>query len=198
MPNRDPPDPWHSFLAEVDSKLDDMVHLACIGGFVLTVHYGLDRQTSDIDFLAVGMPRALIALLEKLAGKESSLRKKYGVYLDPVGPGIVDLPCDYRTRLDELFLSTYSHLRLQALDPYDLLLSRLKRNDKRDRDDVEHLAVKVPLESGALRQRYERELQPHLYRHEQFDERVEQWAEMIDRVREMTVPARPPHLNELS
>ena len=68
MPNRDPPDPWHSFLAEVDSKLDDMVHLACIGGFVLTVHYGLDRQTSDIDFLAVGMPRALIALLEKLAG----------------------------------------------------------------------------------------------------------------------------------
>jgi len=81
-----------------------------------------------------------------------------------------------------MFLSTYSHLRLQALDPYDLLLSRLKRNDKRDRDDVEHLAMKVPLESGALRQRYERELQ-HLYRYEQFDERVEQWAEMIDRVR---------------
>jgi len=183
MPNREPPEPWHSFLAELNSKLGDMVDLTCIGGFVFTVHYGLDRQTPDIDFLAVGMPRPLIARLEKLAGKESSLRKKYGVHLDPVRPGIVDLPCDYCTRLDEMFLSTYSQLRLQALDPYDLLLSRLKRNDKRDRDDVEHLAMKVSLESGALRQSYERELQPHLYKHEQFDERVEQWAEMIDRVR---------------
>jgi hypothetical protein len=32
-----PPAPWHSFLTELDSQLDEEVNLHCIGGFALTV-----------------------------------------------------------------------------------------------------------------------------------------------------------------
>src|ERR1700677_4980273 len=42
-----PPEPWHSFLRELDEAVDDIVRLACIGGFVVTQLYGLERPTAD-------------------------------------------------------------------------------------------------------------------------------------------------------
>jgi uncharacterized nucleotidyltransferase DUF6036 len=52
----------------------------------------------------------------------------------------------------------YEHLRLCALDPFDLALSKLERNIQKDRDDVKYLAKTVPLDLEVLRQRYQKEL----------------------------------------
>src|SRR5258707_13317962 len=49
----EPPEPWRSFFAEVDSRLREDVHLHCCGGFVVIQLYGVARTTSDVDFLAV-------------------------------------------------------------------------------------------------------------------------------------------------
>ena len=51
MPStRRPPEPWDSFLKDLDAAVDVPVRLDCIGGFVVTQLYGLDRKRG---FLAV-------------------------------------------------------------------------------------------------------------------------------------------------
>ena len=52
-----------------------------------------------------------------------------------------------------MFARTFDHLRLFALDPYDLALSKIERNTQRDRDDVKHLARTLPLELDVLKDR---------------------------------------------
>jgi hypothetical protein len=43
------PEPWHSFFAEIDKSLKEQVALHCLGGFVMTILYRLDRPTADVD-----------------------------------------------------------------------------------------------------------------------------------------------------
>jgi hypothetical protein len=78
MPPSKVPEPWHSFLAELDSAVSDAVELHCIGGFVTTQLYGFARPTADIDTLFVSSRSELLQLLEK-GRKGSELHKKYGV-----------------------------------------------------------------------------------------------------------------------
>jgi hypothetical protein len=78
------------------------------------------------------------------------LHKKYKIYLDRVGVAKVPENYNYEDRLTEIFPRTFKHLRLLALDPYDLALSKLERNIQRDRDDVKHLAKVVPLDLEVL------------------------------------------------
>jgi hypothetical protein len=52
MPSSSRPlEPWNSFLKELDSAMNTIVRLDCIGGFVVTQLYGLDRPTADVDFV---------------------------------------------------------------------------------------------------------------------------------------------------
>ena len=46
-----PPEPWDSFLKELDDAVDTTVRLDCIGGFVVTLFYGLERPTADVDLI---------------------------------------------------------------------------------------------------------------------------------------------------
>ena len=78
--------------------------------------------------------------------------KKYQVYLQVVG--VATVPLNYEDRLKEMFPGSLKHLRLFALDPYDLALSKLERNTQRDRDDVKHLARIIPLALNVLQDRY--------------------------------------------
>ncbi len=80
MPSVEPPEPWRSFFAEVDSRLSEEVHLHCCGGFVATQLYGIARTTSDVDFLSV-VP-SVRNDLTALGGKGSALHQKHKVYLD--------------------------------------------------------------------------------------------------------------------
>lgn len=52
----------------------------------------------------------------------------------------------------------FGHLRLFALDPYDLALSKLERNIERDRADVRFLARTIPIDLNILQERYKKEL----------------------------------------
>src|SRR5437867_521191 len=83
-------------------------------------------------------PREVGRPMLELSMQGGPLHKKYKIYLDHVG--VAHVPEDYEERLTEIFPKVFKHLRLFALDPYDLALSKLERNVQRDRDDVMHLA----------------------------------------------------------
>ncbi len=62
------PEPWASFLAEIDASAQGEIELHCLGGFVVKVMYGLARPTADVDVLVIA-PRGEIEHLLNLAGK---------------------------------------------------------------------------------------------------------------------------------
>jgi hypothetical protein len=47
------PSPWDLFREELDGLFPELVHVDCIGGFVVSLFYGLPRPTADVDYFAV-------------------------------------------------------------------------------------------------------------------------------------------------
>jgi hypothetical protein len=47
------PEPWRSFLRELDQQASEETRLDCMGGFVVTMLYGFSRETSDLDVLLI-------------------------------------------------------------------------------------------------------------------------------------------------
>jgi hypothetical protein len=170
------PEPWRSFFGELDQLVTEETRLDCMGGFVVTVLYGFSRETSDLDVLLIAPQEQRMPLLE-LGVQGGELHKKYRVYLDYVG--VAKVPEDYEERLTEMFAGEFKRLRICALDPYDLALSKLERNIQRDRDDVKHLARAVPFDLDMLNKRYEKELRWQLGNPEREDLTLALWIEMI-------------------
>jgi len=173
-------EPWRSFLSRVDESLQEDVALHCLGGFVVTLLYGLARSTADVDVITIA-PGSAGVHLRNLAGKGSELHRKYGVYLDFVA--IAPVPEDYEQRLTQMFPEAFQHLRLFACDPYDIALAKLERNIQRDRDDVRYLARTIPFDLQTLKERYERELRPILGNPDREDLTLRLWLEAIEEER---------------
>jgi len=173
-----PPEPWRSFLQDLDTQLKGAVALRCLGGFVVTQQYGIGRGTSDIDFLSVSAMSAEDHV-EILGGLGSELYRKYRVYLQYVG--IATPPCDYAERLQPMFpRAQWTKLQLFALDPVDLALSKLERNSDRDREDVLRLAGAGYIDREVLRARYFDEVRPYLLSKQTWhDQTLDLWLEMI-------------------
>jgi hypothetical protein len=158
----------------------ESVALHCLGGFVVSVCHGLPRPTSDVDVFET-VPSGLSGQLVRLAGEGSRLHEKHGVHLQMAT--IPQLPESYADRLHAIFPGAFTHLRLFALDPYDLALSKLERNQDVDMEDVKYLARTVPLNVEVLRRRYRDELRPLLGRPQREDLTLELWVEAIEEER---------------
>jgi len=185
MTSRQIPDPWRSFLEDLDRILPGPATLDCLGGFVLVHLYGLPRSTNDIDFVAVDTaidPTRTLALLLEHGGRGSRLHSSHKVYLQY--PAIALYPEAYRTRTIRLRTPTLSRLRLRAFEAHDLVLSKLERFQAVDREDLKHLARTVPLDSDILRARYEEELRPYALRTDRLDTTLALALEMIQEVQQ--------------
>ena len=95
-PHKGVPDPWLSFLRELDSTAHEEVRLDCMGGFVVTMVYGFSRATGDLDVLEIAPAAAGRSMLE-LGMQGGPLHKKYKVYLDRAG--VAKVPENYEDRL---------------------------------------------------------------------------------------------------
>lgn len=177
MPPKSIPPPWLSFLSDIDAAVDEDVELHCLGGFVITVLYDLARATADVDVIAIN-PKSEINSLISLAGEGSELHWKHKVYLQFVG--VATVPDGYEERLTEIFPGAFKHLRLLALDPYDLALSKIERNTQRDRDDVKHLATSISFDIETMKERYQNELRPYLGNPAREDLTLQLWIEAIE------------------
>ena len=179
-PSKDVPEPWLSFLRELDSSVQEDIRLDCMGGFVVSMVYGFSRPTGDLDVLEIAPREAGRPVLE-LGMQGGPLHKKYKIYLDHVG--VAHVPENYEERLSEISPKAFKHLRLFALDPYDLALSKLERNVQRDRDDVMHLARTVPFDMEVLKDRYQKELRWQLGNPDREDLTLRLWIEAIQEER---------------
>ena len=168
------PQPWSDFLAGLDGQLHSRLELHCLGGFVLAMRHGLLRPTADVDVLEV-RPNVN---LDALAGRGSEAHKRHGVYLQRVTV-LEAYPENYEDRLVDMFAGAFRYLRLLALEPYDLALTKLGRNSARDREDLLHLAAAVPLDIHTHRSRYQDEMRPYLGNPNREDLTLELWEEMI-------------------
>jgi hypothetical protein len=75
---------------------------------------------------------------------------------------------------------SWKQLRLLALDPTDIALSKLERNFDRDRDDVLRLARAGLVDPQALESRYFEEVRPYLLCRQSWrDQTLALWLEMI-------------------
>jgi hypothetical protein len=171
------PEPWLSFLKELDALATATVSLHCIGGFVVTMLYRLSRTTGDLDVLEVA-PKSARDAFAKVAIQGGELHRKHKVCLHQVG--VAQPPYDYESRLSEMFPGAFRHLRLMALDPYDLALTKLERNIERDRGDVRYLARTIPFDLNILRERYTTELRPYLANPGREDVTLRFWIEDIE------------------
>jgi hypothetical protein len=70
------PEPWFSFLKELDALATSTVRLDCIGGFVVTMLYGLSRPTADVDVLEIA-PLSAAETFGQVAMQGGELHKKY-------------------------------------------------------------------------------------------------------------------------
>ena len=172
-----PPEPWRSFLKALNDMLKTPVELHCIGGFAITMQYGLSRTTSDIDVLPAS-PSERLAELQQLAGEGSDLHRRFQVYLQVVA--ITNYPEDYESRLIRMWPAfKLERLRLYSLEAHDLALTKLERNTEVDRQDVLSLAQAGYLNPRTLRERYVREFRPNLASGaEKHDLTLDLWIEM--------------------
>jgi uncharacterized nucleotidyltransferase DUF6036 len=154
------PQPWRGFLRDLDRTITAPAQLRCLGGFVVAMQYGLERPTADIDFSSLSSSLAASELI-RLGGRGSKLHREHGIYLDLVILTVE--PANYEQRVSEMFPGELKRLRLMALDPYDLALTRLDRNSPKDREDFRHLARFVPLDMDALRARYAEVMAPNVW-----------------------------------
>jgi hypothetical protein len=152
------PEPWRSFLADVDAAAVEDLVLNCIGGFAVSLYYGLSRPTGDLDVVEV--PASMARWLEGTAGRGSALHRKHKLYVQIVT--VATLPDSYAERLMEMFAGAFQRLRLFVLDPHDLALSKLSRNLELDLEDAKHLAKACDLDLALLKSRYYQELRPYL------------------------------------
>ena len=70
------PEPWVSFLKELDALVTEPVRLDCIGGFVVTMLYGLGRPTADVDVLEIAPLSAIATFASALSRTDPCLLSK--------------------------------------------------------------------------------------------------------------------------
>ena len=152
-PSSRPPDTWDSFFKELDEAVDTTVRVDCIGGFVVTLLYGLERPTADIDVIELA-PRAAAETMMELGIRGGPLHQKYRIYLDRVA--VAAIPESYEDRLVEMFPGAYRHLHLMALDPYrpGPVQTRKKQPEGWRRRTL--LARTVPFDLDILEEHYAR------------------------------------------
>lgn len=149
----------------------------------MTLEYGISRTTADIDVMDVAPHKAIEALARE-GGKGSPLAIRYKVYLDIVG--IANPPYDYESRLRPMYEGAFKYLRLMVMDPYDVALTKLKRDSDIDFQDVLALAEKIPFDLDLFEKRYKEELRDNTTgRPEANDAVFYRWKESIleDRAR---------------
>ena len=173
--SRELPRPWRVFLADVDRLLPQSVEIHCLGGFVAAFYCHPARPMGDLDYIEV-VPQEATAAVQEVAGPRSALAKKHHLHFQHVG--IASLPDSYAERLTEIFPGAFQRLRLFALEPHDLALSKLVRNSPIDREDVARLARTVPLDPDLLRTRYRQEMRPIIIGASDLHDRtLEMWIE---------------------
>jgi hypothetical protein len=172
------------FLREIDARWKpastQSIPLRIIGAAALMLQSDYERATTDSDVLETAdLDKDTQRQLLRLAGPESSLQKRHGMYIQIVRSGIPFLPQVPKWRTVISF-KDLGHFEVLVLDVVDVVVSKLKRFHPRDE---EHIAAMI-----------DRGLVPHDVLVDRFGEAVE-WFKLDARAEE--VPRYCANLNRV-
>lgn len=133
-------------LETLDRHLRGPGAIRLLGGAALTLGYGMERATEDVDLLQDDAEvQALIETADfgdALTATNQELQPQ-GLYLTHIwGPEQLILSSGWRGRCRPLTLPSLQRLRVEFLSPADLIISKLVRADDGDVRDMEFLLTR--------------------------------------------------------
>lgn len=130
------------------------IPLQIIGSAALMLQAEYERGTKDSDILeTAAITGPVREKLLSLAGKNSDLTKRYGIYVDIVGCGIPFLPVKPVFNVQTAFRELGS-FEISALDITDVVVSKLKRFTSNDAADIRAIVEKGLVKPGLLAARF--------------------------------------------
>jgi hypothetical protein len=138
------------FLEAIDTELarhakeGERLDLQLIGRSALIVRYGLTLATKDVDMVSRTDSPELEAKAIELFGAGTANAARWGLYLEPVPPGLPPVPAGTGRRSMEL-PGDWKVLRPRIPEPHDLAVTKLKRFHAGDREDL-----RILCDSGEL------------------------------------------------
>lgn len=129
-----------TFLKAIDrawkKKENPPLPFKVIGGFSLILQYNYGRSTKDADIIEVKeLTENIKKQLEKIAGKESVLCKKYHLYIDIISRALPFLPTNPIFYPLPKLNKELINFRVEVLDVIDVLISKITRFSSTDVDD---------------------------------------------------------------
>jgi len=133
------------FLEEADKELDRGVTLIAVGGTAMTL-LDVKPSTIDVDFTVPS---------DDYDDFQNALKKiPHGFKIDCWKDGMVFsqmLPSDYVKK--SLDIRKLNHIRLKALNPVDIVVTKIGRLDERDRQDIQACIKKFKLTKSQVAKR---------------------------------------------
>jgi hypothetical protein len=133
------------FLELVDQEMPRRITLVAVGGTAMTL-IGAKPSTLDIDFTGPGEDVALFDGVQKTI--------PHGMKIDAWADGQVFsqcLPPDYLTKSKRI--EQFKYIELRALDPLDIVVTKIGRLDERDIQDITECIRRFKLKKSEVKKR---------------------------------------------
>jgi len=156
-------------LRTLDRHMKGPGQLRLMGGAAMVLAYGMQRGTEDIDLLMEDRELELLVERADLGAALAATNRELeplGLYIAHIwGPEQQILTPHWASSCRPVSLSpALEKLRLTALGPLDLLLSKLCRADDGDLADIAHLIQHESLEADLVRRAMSEALVPAVFR----------------------------------
>jgi hypothetical protein len=148
------------FFRELDAlwplPLGEPLVLRLLGSTALLLQTSYERGTKDGDVLLTELITTdLASSLLAIAGRGSGMDRRHRMYLDFVSEALPFLPSEPRWRPVDRLGSELRHFRLEALDVIDVVIAKLARFHKTDRDDIAAMAERDLIDAPLFAQRFQ-------------------------------------------
>jgi hypothetical protein len=126
------------------------LNIYLLGRAAMVLSYNLSLSTKDIDIVSRQESELEQRAIE-LLGKDSSLARSLGLYLDPVPQGLPPVPMGFEQRC-KLLPGNWKVLKIWLPDVHDLAATKLKSFRPQDRGDLQLLCDRGLLNKTKLRE----------------------------------------------
>ena len=132
------------FLEILDKNLERPIEIIAVGGTAMTL-LGIKTSTIDIDFEV--KPEDFPVL-------KTALNIPHGYRIDVFTNGLIfsqQLPGDYREK--SISIKNFKNIRLLALHPIDIVVTKIGRLNERDKEDIKSCIKKFGLTKKQIKER---------------------------------------------
>ena len=167
------------FIKQVDALWETTqatpLPLKVIGGAALVLNFNYSRVTKDTDIIEVSeLTNDIQASLAKIAGSNSTLCRRFHLYIDVVKKGIPMLPPKPNFLPDKILNSQLKNFHVEVLDVTDVIVSKIRRFSATDIDDIKAMIDLKVVSSDELLDRFKQAIEPW-----KFDARSEELPQII-------------------